>query len=138
MTSSSSGFTPHPSRPIYSTRAHRRARTTLLTHYTPGDPCSICHHPMHPQPNGTTTNLHADHCPHCQGRGCDQCAGLSPVPGYRGLAHGSKCPTCGHRCNQRDGALRALAAQGHEGSPPPSTTTDDDTNLTDEERRWII
>jgi hypothetical protein len=52
---------------------------------------------MHPRPNGKTDNLHADH-----------------VPGttrYRGLAHGTPCPTCGKRCNQSDGGRRGRARQ---------------------------
>lgn len=44
-----------------------------------------------------TSNLHADHIP-----GTDQ---------YRGLAHGTRCETCGKRCNQSDGARRGRSRQ---------------------------
>ena len=39
-----------------------------------------------------TANLHADHDP--------------TTGGYRGLAHGTRCPVCGITCNQSDGARR--------------------------------
>jgi hypothetical protein len=83
--------------PVYRTKAHRDARAALLKAFTPGDPCCLCGHPMHPLPNGSTRHLHADHVP-----GTTQ---------YRGLAHGSRCPTCGKRCNQTDGAKRGRARQ---------------------------
>ena len=86
-----------PSSRIYNTPGHKRARAALLKAYQPGDPCCLCGHPMWPLPSGKTSNLHADHEP-----GTDQ---------YRGLAHGSPCPTCGRRCNQRDGAVRGRARQ---------------------------
>jgi hypothetical protein len=95
------------SAPIYRTATHRKARATLLEAYQPGALCCLCGHPMWPRADGKTSNLHADHCPTCQGQGCDQCNGI----GYRGLAHGTKCQDCGHICNQRDGAQRARARQ---------------------------
>lgn len=81
------------SQPIYRTAKHRTARAALVAAFTDGDPCCICGHPMHPP----TRNLHADHIP-----GTDE---------YRGLAHGTPCPTCGRRCNQSDGAQRGRARQ---------------------------
>lgn len=84
-------------KPIYRTSAHKRARAALLKDYAPGDPCCLCDHPMWPKPDGSTSNLHADHIP-----GTDQ---------YRGLAHGSACETCGRTCNQHDGAVRGRARQ---------------------------
>jgi hypothetical protein len=62
---------------------------------------------MWPNPDGTTSNLHADHCPACIGQGCTACSGS----GYRGLAHGSTCQRCRKRCNQSDGAKRGRARQ---------------------------
>ena len=83
---------------IYTTPEHKAARAELLAHYTPGDPCCLCGHPMWPRPDGRTDWLHADH-----------------VPGttkYRGLAHGYPCPECkGKRCNQSDGARRGRERQ---------------------------
>ena len=35
---------------------------------------------MWPLPSGRTSNLHADHCPTCDGKGCPNCFGR----GYRG------------------------------------------------------
>ena len=102
-------FAPGPQNPRYATKAHKAARTRLLAAYTPGDPCVICGHPMHPRPDGSTTGLHADHQP-----GTDQ---------YRGLAHGDPCQDCGKRCNQSDGATRGRAAQ---------------TELTEQDTRWIL
>lgn len=85
--------------PIYRTARHRNARATLIAHYQPGDPCCLCGEPMWPP----TRDLHADHCPTCQGDGCDNCNGS----GYRGLAHGGPP----NYCNQRDGARRGRARQ---------------------------
>ena len=82
---------------IYNTRTHKQARARMLAAFEPGDPCCLCEHPMYPLSDGRTSNLHADHIP-----GTDQ---------YRGLAHGSPCPTCGRRCNQHDGAVRGRARQ---------------------------
>lgn len=97
-------FATTPGRaPIYTTAQHRRARRALLAAHTDGDPCCICHHPM----TGPPRTLHADHCPDCLGLGCVTCDGA----GYRGLAHGTRCPTCGNTCNQRDGAIRGRAKQ---------------------------
>lgn len=79
--------------PKYKTPAHRKARAALLKVYQPGDPCCLCNHPMWPP----TSGLHADHIP-----GTDE---------YRGLAHGTPCPTCGRSCNQVDGARRGRARQ---------------------------
>lgn len=78
---------------IYWTPEHRGARKALLAVYQPGDPCCLCGHPMWPP----TSNLHADHDP--------------ITGGYRGLAHGAPCGTCGKRCNQVDGARRGRARQ---------------------------
>lgn len=82
---------------IYYTPTHRKERAALIAAYRPGDPCCLCGHPMWPLPDGRTSNLHADHIP-----GTDR---------YRGLAHGSRCQTCGKRCNQSDGARRGRARQ---------------------------
>lgn len=80
--------------PIYRTAAHRAARAALIAAFRDGDPCCLCGHPMH----GPTRYLHADHLP--------------GTTKYRGLAHGTRrCPTCGKRCNVRDGAKRARAKQ---------------------------
>lgn len=84
-------FDDHDTNAIYRTRTHRMARAALLSVYQPGDPCCLCGHPMWPP----TSDLHADHIP-----GTDR---------YRGLAHGSPCPTCGKSCNQSDGARRGNA-----------------------------
>lgn len=93
--------------PIYRTPEHRAARARLLEAFRPGDPCCLCDHPMWPLPDGRTSNLHADHCPACVGKGCRACGGL----GYRGLAHGNRCRVCRKRCNQVDGARRGRARQ---------------------------
>lgn len=77
---------------------HRQARARLLAAWTPGQPCCLCQ-----QPTWTSNGLHADHCPTCLGTGCARCAGLSPEPGYRGLAH--------PRCNISDGSARGRARQ---------------------------
>lgn len=84
---------PRPSNPIYHTREHRQARRALIAAFNPGDPCCLCNHPMWPP----TRNLHADHDP-LDG-------------GYRGLAHGTPCPTCRQSCNAVDGARRGRARQ---------------------------
>lgn len=84
---------------IYWTPEHRKARKDLLAAYQPGDPCCLCGHAMWPP----TRNLHADHDP--------------LTGGYRGLAHGSQCETCGKRCNQVDGARRGRARQGTKSTP---------------------
>lgn len=88
------------SAPKYRTSQHRTARARLIAAFTPGDPCCLCNHPMWPP----TRNIHADHIP-----GTDQ---------YRGLAHGSPCPTCGVCCNQVDGARRGRAKQGAPRATP--------------------
>jgi hypothetical protein len=88
------------SAPVYRTREHRAARQRLIAAFTPGDPCCLCGHPMWPP----TRNLHADHDP--------------ATGGYRGLAHGSPCQTCGRSCNQLDGARRGRAKQGARRSTP--------------------
>ena len=84
---------------IYRTRAHRKARAALIAVYQPGDPCCLCHHPMWPEPDGSTSHLHADHDPDDPTR-------------YRGLAHGTApCQDCGRLCNVVDGSERARARQ---------------------------
>lgn len=88
--------------PIYATPEHRKARAALIKAYRPGDPCCLCGHPMWPNPDGSTSNLHADHTP-----------GTNT---YRGLAHGAPCPTCKKRCNQSDGAKRGRARQNTEAT----------------------
>lgn len=88
------------SAPIYRTKQHRQARARLLAAFTPGDPCCLCHHPMWPP----TRDLHADHIP--------------GTNDYRGLAHGTRCPTCGKCCNQVDGARRGRAKQGSTRAAP--------------------
>lgn len=82
---------------IYRSRKYLADRAALVAAFQPGDPCCLCGHPMWPLPDGRTSNLHADHIP-----GTSQ---------YRGLAHGARCPTCGRRCNQSDGARRGRARQ---------------------------
>lgn len=114
--------------PKYSTTAHRRARQKLIAAYQPGDPCCICGHEMWPRADGATSNLHADHCPTCDGGGCDDCAG-GLVTGYRGLAHGTRCQDCGINCNQHDGAARGRA---NKAGMEPEDLTDENT------RRWVL
>jgi len=89
--------------PIYRTKAHKAARAALLRRFTPGDPCCLCGHEMWPNADGSTSNLHADHLPE--------------TDTYRGLAHGTPCPTCGQNCNQVDGAKRGRARQDDAGKP---------------------
>jgi hypothetical protein len=87
---------------VYATPAHRKARAAMLAAYQPGDPCCLCGHAMWRtfcKRHGKVDNcaLHSDHDP--------------VTGGYRGLAHGVPCPTCGKRCNQSDGAKRGRARQ---------------------------
>lgn len=114
-------------RPIYSTRAHRRQRQAAIAAFTPGDPCTICGHPMHPRPDGRTDWLHLNH------------DWTDPTGNtYTGLAHGYPCPDCGHRCNQRDGALNAIA--GIQPGDPRPTTNPSSTppELPEEDARWML
>lgn len=85
---------------VYRTPEHKAARKRLIAAFTAGDLCCLCGHPMWPP----TSSLHADHIP-----GTDQ---------YRGLSHGSRCPTCGKCCNQVDGARRGRAKQDAPRSAP--------------------
>lgn len=67
--------------------AHAKARKAAAARHQPTDPCTRCGHPLGPMGRW----LHYDHA---DNRGA----------GYLGFAHGSPCPYCRRRCNQRAGA----------------------------------
>jgi len=80
--------------PLYRSPTYLKARAALIAAFQPGDPCCLCGHAIL-----TTRYVEAQHIP-----------GTETL---QGLAHGTRnrCPSCGKRCNQVDGAKRGRARQ---------------------------
>lgn len=79
---------------LYTDPAYLKARRELVKAFKPGQPCCLCGHPI-----TTARYVEAQHIP--------------GTKRLQGLCHGTnnRCPTCGRRCNQVDGAKRGRARQ---------------------------
>lgn len=73
--------------------AHKRAREAGLSQLPPGSPCVRCGHEMWP----AADVLNLDH---------------DEDGGYLGFSHSSPCRTCGKRCNQSAGGIKAALQAG--------------------------
>jgi hypothetical protein len=77
-----------PSNPKYA-GAHPKIRKEWLAALPPGAPCTRCGHPLRHDLGDT---VHLDH---------------DEGGGYLGFSHGTPCRTCGSRCNQAAGGIKA-------------------------------
>jgi len=81
--------------------AHDKARKAAALAHHDSDPCARCGHPLGPM----GSHLHLDHHD-------------SDKRIYLGFSHGTRCPTCGVKCNLRAAGQLGRARQKAARQPP--------------------